>query len=992
MKRLLLTLFIFFSVTVSAQNVMSLSSSEGRPGDIVEIELSVQNTDNFVAFQTEIPLDGNLTYVENSAVLYRTSGSHQLTASVVDGVLKLLAYSFPLTPFNGNEGVIATFQLKLGDNPGNYILKHNNAKISDASANALPLTTSSGNVKIISPKAEITTPTINYGHVPIRSSYNKTLTVKNTGNDVLTISNLIFSDETLSCPSFSEKNVAAGQSTSFTIVYSPVEEGAVNYRITLVSNSPVEPFANVTADPYAVNEIHLDEASGTSEDIIDFNVSVNNMTPITAFQFSIKMPSALQYQNGSIELSSRKTDHLCHANMRNDTLVVIAYSPSNEAFLAEDGVIASFKLKIQGQYGYYHLYPINCILSNAQSENVISGSYSGYVNVKSPKINHNANLQFAVSSVLDTVKEYHTVRNTGSAPLRIDSVLFTDDYISTETGFPVIIENGNSAEINLICNKITEGDFSTTMKVYSNDPVNGLSFVKITGNRFEPNELVIDNEDVCDIKYLDVLVNLDNYSELTAMQADFIYPHHYYTLQGSDIELTERCSNFVKVAVPMNDSTFKIIVYSSNNSLISGNEGAVLKIRLTRIDGADNETAKIKIDNIILSDVKGNNKNSTGKCEKEIELYTTGKTELTAGWNWFSSYINISGAEGLHNLQEALTDKAIQIKTKNAFTNYNNDGSWTGTLVSVDMSNMYLIKMYEAYSLTLKGLMTDLSSTDIILGSRWNWISYPSSKDANISTALANLTPAHGDIIKTKSAFAQYDELTGWNGTLSKLTAGLGYLYYNSSDIEKTFVYSEADTKESLTENITAENNHWQTDAGKYPSNMNMVAVVKNNEEIIADCEIAVFHEDECRGSARPVFIEALDSHIVFLTVHGENNDVLTFKYYDTKSQQEYELSEHIVYTTDAVIGNIREPYTFDLSKTDMDVCKNNNVYPNPVKTNTEIYFNKMAERVELYNAVGVKIDEYRNCTKIDGIRTAGVYMVKIINNGITEYCKLIVK
>jgi len=107
MRSLFFTLMFLFvaSYYTTAQNTMSLSSAEGQPDDIVEIELSVSNADSFIAFQTEIPLGEHLSYVENSAVLYRSNG-HQFSATVVDGSLKIFAYSFSNAAFIGNEGKI----------------------------------------------------------------------------------------------------------------------------------------------------------------------------------------------------------------------------------------------------------------------------------------------------------------------------------------------------------------------------------------------------------------------------------------------------------------------------------------------------------------------------------------------------------------------------------------------------------------------------------------------------------------------------------------------------------------------------------------------------------------------------------------------------------------------------------------------------------------------------------------------------------------------
>lgn len=793
-------MFLFVaSYYTTAQNTMSLSSAEGQPDDIVEIELSVSNADSFIAFQTEIPLGEHLSYVENSAVLYR-SNDHQFSATVVDGSLKIFAYSFSNAAFIGNEGKIFSFQLRLGYEPGEFALSHIKPKLVSASNTELPLTTTDGSVMIKAPKIQITTSQINYGHVPIRSSYNGTLTVKNVGNEPLTISEIQFSDASLSCPSFSEKTVAVGSSTSFTIVYSPTVAGAVNYNITIVSDAANgNQSVSVTADPYSVNELHIQNTSGYCDSIVDISIKVNNMDAITGFQFVVKMPSALQYQAGSFELSSRKVDHVCAANMRNDTLVMMAYSPTNANFSDEDGIIASFKVKIKGNSGNHYLYPKNVILTDANAVNVMSNAYYGYVNVKAPKISVTSTQEFEASSVTEVAEKMILINNTSNAPLRIDSVKFADDYLSCSTAFPLVINNYSNANINIKCDKEDEGDFQSTMRIYSNDPTNGLVVVKVRGNRYEPNGLSISNEDITSMKYLDVLIDMNNYSEITAVQADFSYPNEYYTLSSSDFSLTDRCSGFSLTAVATNDSTFKIIMFSMNNVIISGNEGSLLKIRLTKNDTAENETATVSVKNIILSDIKGNNKDSEGDKIKKIELKTVSTKTLSAGWNWFSTYINMSGAEGFEMLTQALGSSASTIKSQTEFTSYYPDfDQWDGLLKTVDNANLYMIKMSEEKTIELQSIMVDIDEFEIILKPGWNWIGNPLSEDLLLKEADFGFTPTKGDVIKTQTQFCSYYENYGWDGSLTTIKPGEGLMYFNNDTNEKTMTFKKNNNKKII--------------------------------------------------------------------------------------------------------------------------------------------------------------------------------------------------
>ena len=119
----------------------------------------------------------------------------------------------------------------------------------------------------------------------------------------------------------------------------------------------------------------------------------------------MKMPTALEYVG--FELSSRKTDHVCTGVVYNDTLRVMAYSPTGSAFTGDDGIVAYIKVRLHGLYGYYYINPFKSVLADAVGENVLSEKYQGYVNIKSPRISGNSSLDMGNSSVTETVtKEY----------------------------------------------------------------------------------------------------------------------------------------------------------------------------------------------------------------------------------------------------------------------------------------------------------------------------------------------------------------------------------------------------------------------------------------------------------------------------------------------------------------------------------------------------------------------------------------------------------
>jgi hypothetical protein len=177
----------------------------------------------------------------------------------------------------------------------------------------------------------------------------------------------------------------------------------------------------------------------------------------------------------------------------------------------------------------------------------------------------------------------------------------------------------------------------------------------------------------------------------------------------------ERCSGFSKTAVAVNDNTFKILLFSMSNEIIEGNEGPVLKIRLRRKADATNETATVSMNNVVLSDVKGNNKNSGSIVSKNIELLSNHSIELKQGWNWYSTYIDINGEDGFSVLKDMLGNNAKIIKSQTEFALYYEEQAiWDGSLKSYDNKVFYMINTFNPLTLEMQGVMTDMSNYEII--------------------------------------------------------------------------------------------------------------------------------------------------------------------------------------------------------------------------------------------------------------------------------------
>lgn len=606
---LIIAILLVAAVVARAENVVSLNSPSGAPGDTVEVLFSMSCTDACVAMQARIPLGENLHYVANSAVLMASRISdHSLTATVLRDTLLIYSYSLSLTPYSGS-GELLRFKLVLGSEPGDYPLVADDLILSDAAYNSLSVTASQGTLTVLAPKIALSASSIDFGHYPIRAEYMRNVTVSNIGNMPMTVSGITFNDTTLSCNE-GDVEIAGGASANFTIRYNPVKAGVISRTATIHSTSAVgDSMVAIAANPFAVNELHIDNASGYTDSIITIYLRMNNMDSIVGVQTSLKLPRALTYIDGSFAVAGgRSQGHLAAAGLMGDTLTMLIYNPQNKPLMGDDGIIASFQVRLFG-YNYYYLTPLATVLSDTNEQNVVSAVYNGRVQIYSPYLNSATSLDMGSSPLPDPVTKPFAIRNTGNATLIIDNVVFTADGFSVADNLPLSLAPYAYDTLHVVYSGLQEGNYGCTMRIYSNDANNTMRNIAVSGIRYEPNAFYVETDDYYfPEEDVEVRFMLENYSNVTALQFDYSYPAGNYTAEQGDFALTDRANGQSISTVRLNDSTFRVLVFSMQNSPFHGNEGAVATVTLHPIDTTILGTYYSYLNNVLVSNVAGDNK------------------------------------------------------------------------------------------------------------------------------------------------------------------------------------------------------------------------------------------------------------------------------------------------------------------------------------------------------------------------------------------------
>ena len=479
-------------------------------------------------------------------------------------------------------------------------------------------------------------------------------------------------------------------------------------------------------------------------------------------------------------------------------------------------------------------------------------------------------------------------------------------------------------------------------------------------------------------------INISANGSVAIMSGDMTLGKSWRTLPGQTVTVADNASFTVPAGM-----TYEIrgTVIAAEGARLTTNGEVILAATTATLTAAEDLKVKSGVENYVVKYADGVYSLS------ELQLAT-----INSGWNWFSHY---RGNDVLGQLQNQLIGNGgNQIKSHMDGFTFVNGGEWEGNLEATSPAKMYMIHNKEAADIEIQGDLAD-AATEITIHKGWNWIGYPVSESVNFEDALEDLVSKAqvGDRIKSRNngylEFISNGNFTGWDGGMESFVPGQGYMYYSKNETEYTFTYTVPASKAEARANVTADNNHWVPNSADYANNMTVTAVLNIDGNMMKEgFEVAAFANGEVRGSARPVFVEAIGQYVMFMTIYGEGSEELTFKCYDIYSDEEYTLGDRMVYADDAMIGSVGNPYMLTLNT--IGIGENGystiSLYPNPTTTNAAISFEATCDMVEVFNSLGVRVAEYRNVDTIDGMEAAGVYVIRVTNGETVQNCRLIVK
>ncbi len=610
-----IAMLFFFGAHISsfAGNIITISSGDAGPGENISVEVIINNTDDFVAFQLDIPLPEQLNYVEGTAELnpdrITDDNLYAVEVSEVSGnILRIISYSIINQPFLGNSGPVMHFDLVVGTVPGEYLLEPTNAIIAGTDGTNIITSTTQGTITILGPNIKINPESLDFGEVALESHHELNLSVTNAGNLNLEVTDLTFDSPWFSILQSSEFTLPPGGNKSLTVRFEAQEAGVFQQEMTIHSNDHETPERIIALDAlaYAINELHTGSMLSFSgeHDLLEF--TINNMEDFVGFQFDMKLPDPLTYIQGSATLSDRKTDHEVSANIIDgNTLRVIAYSPSNQAFQEDDGHILNLTFEVFGTGGIYPLILSEVIIGNSDGINILSSYYNGSLEVAAPDIIvHPQSIDFEDVSVVDTGQKTVQINNAGSNDLIINALQIDNDAFFIEQETPVILEPSATHELQVFFHHAEKGSQHGTLSIYSNDPDENPFEVGLSAFAFAPNYMYVEDTgaESQGTAYIDILV--DNQESFIAFQFKLFFPDHIMSFlpDATHTHLTDRADDHELVTGIQSDGSLLVFAYSMEGAAFSGHSGSIVRLGFEVEAPQAGISYELNLEDVILAD------------------------------------------------------------------------------------------------------------------------------------------------------------------------------------------------------------------------------------------------------------------------------------------------------------------------------------------------------------------------------------------------------
>ena len=587
-----------------SQNSINISSDPVSVDEDFSIGIAFSNTDDISAFQFDLQFNNNAMQLRPGHSLTDRVGNHTISTSEIgDNIIRVVVISSTNESINPGTGNVVNLNFTSNNEPGSFDMIFSDVVFSDSNGSEISISPNNNQVTILGPKFKLLTTNIDFGRVSRSSSQSRTIQILNEGNQTLEILS-----QNLSSPlSISETfplSIAAGSIYYITLNLDTTESQLVSDQTLFETNDTDESRRLqellVEADIYSVNEIHVGSNSGDLGSSISIPVSINNMDLFTSFQLDISIPSGVEYVENSISLSGREEDHTISASVINSNILrIISFSSNNLNFNSTTGEVFSFSLLPVSNSGYHPLDISNSIISNTESDNLISDSYSGSISINAPLLDTNSILDFGRVPLSILTDKNISLANSGNSDLIINEIVFDSPLLSSSLETPLTLANGQSTEMTVALTPESLGMFSSSILINHNG-AESQNTIQVTAEVFSPNYLYIEDQSVNRDSNHIIKLGISNNDDIRAIQFDINIPDEFI-FDYQNFQSLNALDDFTISNSDLGNGNYRFVIYNLGDTVIQSGSNLLLDLPIYVSDSTPLGDYNFEISNITLS-------------------------------------------------------------------------------------------------------------------------------------------------------------------------------------------------------------------------------------------------------------------------------------------------------------------------------------------------------------------------------------------------------
>ena len=279
----------------------------------------------------------------------------------------------------------------------------------------------------------------------------------------------------------------------------------------------------------------------------------------------------------------------------------------------------------------------------------------------------------------------------------------------------------------------------------------------------------------------------------------------------------------------------------------------------------------------------------------------------------------------------------------------------------------------------------------------WNYIPYLAQYNLRLNEALAGYEALEGDVIKSQSAFAMYNNSLGWIGSLEYMQPGQGYMLQRVGSTSATLQYPSQKTQSNRSK-MMAKSMNEVVDLGylnnRYAQTMSVVATVTGVEALEGDV-LNFYVNGELRGKSPVICRDEQGRALFFASIAGDKNETM-----DVTIERDGEIVASVAgwntFAANEVRGSYKAPEAINFEG------HNETVYPSPF--DQELFIQSVVDPeakvvVTITDMKGAVVALFTDCNEDGQINihwtgaancTAGVYLVNIDVDGENNVYKVV--